>query len=118
MKVVVNRCYGGFGISDEAVMRYAELSGILLFKKADNRFSSIPMIHYYTDASCADEYYWYHTSQIERNDPILVKVVEELGERSHGYLAKLEIVEIPEGIDWHIDEYDGIESVHENHRSW
>ena len=31
MKVVINDCYGGFGLSHKAVMRYAELKGIKLY---------------------------------------------------------------------------------------
>ena len=27
MKVVINRCYGGFGVSHKATMRFAELAG-------------------------------------------------------------------------------------------
>ena len=54
----------------------------------------------------------------ERNDPDLIKVVEELGEKANGECAKLKIVEIPDGIEWEISEYDGIESVEEKHRSW
>ena len=31
MKVVINACYGGFGLSEKAVMRYAELKGLTLY---------------------------------------------------------------------------------------
>jgi hypothetical protein len=30
----------------------------------------------------------------------------------------LRIVEIPDGVEWHISEYDGIEHIAENHRTW
>jgi len=54
-----------------------------------------------------------------RNDPILIQVVEELGEEAaSGKLAELKIVDIPNGIKWEIDDYDGIETVHEQHASW
>lgn len=55
---------------------------------------------------------------IERNDPILVQVVEEMGEESYGGYAKLKIVEIPDDVDWFIDEYDGMEHIAESHRTW
>lgn len=54
----------------------------------------------------------------ERDDPLLVQVVEELGEEANGQYSSLKIVEIPGGIDWEIDEYDGWESISEKHRSW
>lgn len=54
----------------------------------------------------------------ERNDPDLVAVVEELGDKANGRYAELVVVEIPEGINWYIDDYDGSETVREAHRSW
>src|SRR3990167_2487023 len=36
MKVVINNCYGGFGLSHKAVMRYAELKGITLYPWIDD----------------------------------------------------------------------------------
>jgi len=30
----------------------------------------------------------------------------------------LKIIEIPEDVDWEVDEYDGLETIHEKHRSW
>jgi hypothetical protein len=31
MKIAINRCYGGFGISEEAVMLYAKKKGLTLY---------------------------------------------------------------------------------------
>jgi len=86
MKVVYNGCYGGFSISPEAVARYWEIKG--------------------TEAS----YDWYNRD-VERDDPVLVQVVEELGERASGSFAKLLITDVPSGTKWRIDEYDGHESI-------
>ena len=38
--------------------------------------------------------------------------------KASGELSKLSIVEVPDDIQWEIDDYDGMESVHELHRSW
>jgi hypothetical protein len=89
MKIVINRCHGGFGLSDVALTRYKNESG--------NDISQ-----------------W----SIPRNDAILVSIVEELGEDSWGGYAELKVVEIPDGIEWEIDEYAGIEWIAEEHRKW
>ena len=54
----------------------------------------------------------------DRADPRLVAVVEQLGEAANDRFSKLKIVEIPDGVAWHIAEYDGLEWVAENHRTW
>jgi len=59
-----------------------------------------------------------HCRDIERNDPALVKAVEELGDKANGKHAKLDVIEIPDGIDFEVEEYDGKEWVSEKHRTW
>ena len=56
--------------------------------------------------------------EISRDDPELVKIVEELGEGSWGSCAELAIVEIPFDVDWEINDYDGMEHIAEVHRTW
>lgn len=55
---------------------------------------------------------------LPRDDLDLIAVIEELGESANGQCASLRIVEIPDGVDWEIDEYDGYEHVAEKHRTW
>ena len=55
---------------------------------------------------------------IDRTDLVLIKVVKELGQQANATHADLEIIEIPDGVEYEIDEYDGIETIHEKHRSW
>ena len=55
-----------------------------------------------------DNFIW--NSGIERHDPDLVAIVEELGERANGSCASLKVVDIGDE-RYHIDEYDGYESV-------
>ena len=57
-------------------------------------------------------------SGMGRDDKNLISVVEILGEKANGRHAKLKVVEIPDGIKWEIDEYDGIEHIAEVHRTW
>lgn len=81
-KFVINRCYGGFGLSVEGLNLYNSLS------EKDLR----------------------HSYDIDRDDPFLIQVVETLGEKADGFNAELEIVMIPEDLDFEITEYDGMES--------
>lgn len=36
-EVVINRCFGGFGLSHEAMMRYAELKGLKVYPMVEDR---------------------------------------------------------------------------------
>lgn len=56
--------------------------------------------------------------EIPRDNKDLIKVVEEMGSDVNGSCAKLEIVEIPDDVEWEIEEYDGLEWVSEKHRRW
>lgn len=89
MKIVINSDYGGFGLSDKASERYAEITGNALGDWSGSR-----------------------------TDPVLVRVVEELGEEANDSYSELKIVEIPDNVEWQIEEYDGAEWVAEKHRTW
>jgi len=137
-KVVVNSCYGGFGISQAGMLRYAELKGITLYPEP----SQFHMMTYYTvppeqrvqplsseewqsatteqrmannDAYSAQTL---HCADIARDDPALVQVVEELGKAAADNFAELRIAVVPDDVKWYIDEYDGQEWVAEVHRKW
>jgi hypothetical protein len=69
------------------------------------------------DGTYVSNDYWYY-GDLNRSDPILVRVVEEMGSKANGNFAELKVVEIPDGVQYEIDEYDGMESIHEVHRSW
>lgn len=86
MKVVINRCWGGFGLSDKAMAMFKALGG----NNADS----------------------------DRDDPILIKVVETLGKEANTEFSSLKVVEIPDDVDYYIDDYDGMETIEECHRSW
>lgn len=123
-KIVYNACYGGYSLSEKAILRYAELKGMTLYASKDHRFSmtsftTIPYeeyeILYEADAELGNfsrsiEAY-FCDSDIERDDPVLVQVVEELGDEANGPCAKLRIRDLKPGTLYRIDEYDGDESV-------
>ena len=86
-----------------------------------NDLANVFMIHYYKklrkNGNPDTKSYW-HERDLERNDPILVKVVEKLGKKANGTYADLEVVEVPDDVSWYVEEYDGIEWISENHRTW
>jgi hypothetical protein len=92
MKIVINNCHGGFGLSKEALDLFNERSGTNIL--------------------------YYNTEHIDRNNPILVEIVEQLGKAAHGQFAVLKVVEIPDDLEWEIEEYDGAEKIAEKHRTW
>ena len=107
VKVVINTVYGGFGLSHKGIMTYAEKKGInLVFKETG---SALLPYHYYVD-EIKDENYFYEF-EIERDDPALVATVEELAEEANDQYSSLEVVEIPDGVQWAIAECDGKEWV-------
>jgi hypothetical protein len=89
-KIVINTVYGGFGLSHKALNLYNKLSG--------------RGIKYDRD--------------ISRDDPYLIQVVKEFNGEVDGEYAKLKIVEIPDDVEWDIEEYDGVEHIVEKHRKW
>jgi hypothetical protein len=114
MKIVINNCHGGFGLSDKAKEHYAKIKGIKIEgRKSRAPFFKDQMDYYYTDT---DKFFC--DRDIERNDPMLIQTVEELGNDADDWGSNLKIVAIPEDVKWQIDEYDGLEWVAEQHRTW
>lgn len=93
MKVVINRCYGGFSLSKEA--------------------------YDYLGLKWDGFGFAYRNEEARRAASELVRCVEELGSSvASGNLAQLKVVEIPDDIEWELEEYDGIEWVSEVHQTW
>lgn len=59
-EIVLNGCYGGFGLSETGEKLYRELGGKIKY-----------------------------SFQYDRNDPILIKVIKELGKKADGPYAAL-----------------------------
>ncbi len=117
MKVVINRCFGGFGLSDLAFEELLKRKGVAFVKvEEEEPFGGT----YYHEGHVKEEDYYISQYDYydDRSDPDLIAVVEEFEEKANGWAAELMIVEVPDDVKWHIHEYDGIESVHEDHRVW
>lgn len=137
MKIVINQCYGGYSLSEAAyeklieygvpVVKYIaperdpetglyppEEHGKVVFDRDLEEATAINLAMRELGGR-----YWTHWARDDRTNPLVIRAVEELGsEAASGRLAELKIVEIPDGVDWELDEYDGIETVRERSRSW
>lgn len=133
MKVVINAEHGGFSLSPKAIELIAKKQNKECYffnRNYDNgKTEYTPVEGYPTSVFwCAfsinnptddtDEKYYLDVRPESRTDPLLIEVVEQLGDEANGTYAKLKIVEVPDDVKWHIAEYDGLEWVAENHRTW
>ena len=53
-----------------------------------------------------------------REDEKLIKIIEELGEDANSSFSNFKIVEIPDDMKYVIDDYDGVETLHEDVETW
>ena len=96
-KIVINRCFGGFGLSRKSKRRYVELKG-LDFQETEKG-----------DILVNDDYGFFY--ELDRTDPILVQIVEEMGEKAGHIHSNLRVETIPKGTLYRITEYDGNETL-------
>lgn len=141
MKLVVNKCHGGFNLCRKGVERYAEIKGIRLWiEEPEGKFAGLREADYWLvppERRPLPQDNWAEMTQeeraesnrlhseaelyprdIKRGDPALVQTVEEMGHAAGGRFSALAVVEIPDDVDWQIEEYDGSEWVAEAHRTW
>lgn len=133
MKVVINICYGGFNLSKECWELYFSKQNKIVWMR-DNYYNCVLLV----PPEQHVEHTWgaegkngnreqydkkwkeqsFLVTQLERHDPLLVEAVEELGLDASGFYSNLKIIEIPDGVEYIIKDYDGLEHVAEKHRIW
>lgn len=134
MKILINTCFGGYNLSHEAMLRYAELKGIAVYPE-----STLGGLYTYwlvPESERVDQSNWASMTMKQRKasyklyeeqtlcnrgfrtDPTMIQVVEELGTKANGRCAELKIVEIPDGMNYTIEGFDGMEHIAEVHRTW
>jgi len=142
VKVVVNKCYGGFRLSMKAQKRLAELNGTTIFFYKQKKYKHRDGINEYereddlnsntkcvncviedlgkiiSEITLIENGYFRDYGDNERHSPFLIKVIEELGDEANGYSADLQIIEIPDGVDYQIEGENGFEYISEKHRTW
>lgn len=135
-KVVYNACFGGFGLSSEGLKMLYELKNpgktVYLYArdKLDcNIFDKVqdgtednwktccvkndfgPSVNIKENDEFLENIIYEYDLVSERHDPDLVTVVETLGtKRASGTYSELKVIDIGDS-KYHIDEYDGNESV-------
>ncbi len=142
MKIVLNKCFGGFGLSHEAKMEIFKRKNIEVFPYINNfsydsddeytrhtgqKLGSMDFIYYFKKDPKIDKVTGIYSeidrlygitddssfsSDSNRGDKDLVAVVEKLGSEASGPYASLKVVDIPDGAEWEISDYDGVETAH------
>lgn len=137
MEIVLNKCFGGFGLSNKAIVKIFKLKGITVYPYiadygldetkiirigSNTKHVSFGINNYLTIDPKVDSITLANYQEIKKYKPIdyefkrtdkdLVAVVEELGDEANGDFAELVVVEIPDGYEYRIDEYDGIETAY------
>lgn len=93
-KVAINRCFGGFALSERACA-----------------FLGIPE---------RDAYKYMFSDEAARTEQDLIRCIETLGSEvnSDDASSDIVIVEVPDDVEWYIEEHDGCEHIAECHRTW
>ena len=89
MKIAINKVSAGFQLSAKACRLLERLMGH-------------PVSRY----------------DVDRSDPDVIMTIELLGDEASADPGSIKIVDIPDDVDWVIQEYDGREWVAERHRTW
>lgn len=99
MKIVLNKCYGGFGVSKEACQYMADRGhqGAILYLNQHGSDS------------------FFNFCDVKRDDPLLVEAVQTLGDKASASFARLVIVDVD--VNQLISEYDGNETLAISHLS-
>lgn len=136
MEVVLNRCFGWYRLSALAYIHIAEMlwKDVFFFKMPfideiellDNeqaiKHTGRPLGCVYAFDRDIRGIKWSTTEyripdyKEDRTNPIIVETVKFLWVEASTYVSDLQVVTIPDGIDWEIQRYDGMESIVERHR--
>lgn len=107
-KVVINKCYGGFKLSNKALQLYCK-------RKFEWEHTIINEWGAVTNPDTLESFSGYNI--IDRAEPLLIEVIEEIGcEEASGPTAELKIVDIEHGSFYRITEYDGLENIECSHK--
>ena len=109
MKFILNKAYGGWGLYDERFVEWCKKNAPEFLIK---------------DEEDGETYFNYNLMDNDtfyiRTHPKMIKFVESGASKQTGSSA-LVVVKVPDDVSpdkYYVDDYDGIETLHENHRQW
>ena len=148
-KVILNKSRGEFSVSPKAYIEYAKKTGINLFfytiyewgnashctilkqvsdeEISDSKAKIDAITLYVCNKDCGynpttieidgDEFY---LDSNNREDPVLISIIEELGDKASSVDSHLVVVEIPDDMSYYIENESGYETLCEKivQRKW
>lgn len=119
MKIIINECYGGYGLSKKCLFWLIENKGWTVTEFTKEGSYKDPSAKIIKSNWCGEDQWHLMDQRSSRTDPDVIEAVETLGvETSSGRCSELKIVTIPDDVNWDIEEYDGMETVAEVRRKW
>lgn len=108
-KVVLNKTFGGFQLSERAKRLILNLKGIAFFEYM-NKWKDVCFVdRLVTTDTEAYEHECIDWNDIPRNDPELIRAVEQLGRLAGQSGSRLEVESIDLSV--YIHDYDGMETL-------
>lgn len=131
-KIVINGCFGGYGLSPLAIYELCKRKGIDCYIYVESDADRSEYMKVSPTSKKINSTWWYALNKdfgdvvksddisddedyvdfedLQRHDKDLVAVVEELGDKANGSCADLEVVETSSNL-YRISSYDGAESI-------
>lgn len=145
-EVAINKCYGGFSLSAEALLWLWERgcqeigTPVKQYYGGEGKYAELHHDHDWKQNYQQDLKTWHKylenkkdsvflsvfspcekfalSGEPDRSDPLLIECIKTLGDKANGRCAEIEIIEIPANVEYEIEEYDGMEHIAEKHRTW
>lgn len=136
MKILINKQFGGFGVSREVLLRLIKIKSKFVKKETTKKYFGKGVVedlkkfkpfkegykkHDWIDSWLVKNGFVFYIdderSKEFRTNKDVIKIVKELGKKANGDHATLEIVDIPNDVEFEIKGYNGLEHIAEKHRT-
>ena len=110
-KIILNKCYGGYGINTQAELELLRRAGFKT-KVTTNKWGDKD-IYINIDGEWKNVYDVEEAQNLfDRTSPLLIKLIEEWGsDKVSDTFANLVVEEVDKSREFIIDEYDGTEAI-------